>query len=203
MDLAKELNPTYVVPKDYYHDPQQTIKSVLEFIDMYKSDNIIIPLQPNDSWDYTECLTALGSYGKYFAIGGVAYSDDITQFQVINKTVPLVAKYGKVHLFGIFPSRWVGNTSRETPIWNYLHGVGKELVESMDSINCESAAITGEIFDLHMRRVPFDTTGELRNVEVKLHIAALSCWCVQIALNGTKKRSLVKWGGNLKNLKVI
>jgi len=193
---------TFVVPKDYFRDPAKTIESVKEFVYNYVyHGELLVPLQPDEKGNYWDCFQKLRDYSEYFGIGGLADLKDAEQFRRIKNAVTLISTEGvKIHLFGIFPSRWAGGS--ETDFWRWLVvDKNRDLIESCDSVVCETCAATGNIFDMNLHRHQMSTK-DRRNTEYKHALATANCWAVQCGVNEIPRKSPASaWGGNLSNLK--
>lgn len=99
--IAKQIQPTYVVPKDYFGDSKNTMKSIHDFLsikDSYLDDrtSLLIPLQ--NPWTIDASLEAF----EYFAIGGIINMSMIKKIRTIES---ILKKYPhkKFHLFGVLP----------------------------------------------------------------------------------------------------
>lgn len=86
LDKAADLNATYVVPKDYLHEPSKTTESVVEFFEMWEDHETtakpIVPLQPPHTDHYDELIDRLGNYAV-FAVGGIKDYDDAKKVEII------------------------------------------------------------------------------------------------------------------------
>jgi len=198
---SKKFAPDYVVPKDKFRDVKATISSVRAFTHLDYSGDLLIPLQPDGKGSYETCFTYLHELGDYFALGGLADLPDAAQLIRLKAGARMLFRSDKkCHLFGIFPSRWAGG--EESLLWKFLRSDGADMVTSMDSVVCETAAATGNAFDLQLHRHQMNTKG-VRNTEYKHALASLNCWAVQLNLNRVAKSTFQNFGGNLRKLKTF
>lgn len=126
LDLAHELQATYVVPKDYLHDQERTTESVREFMELYEDHPCVseplVPLQPPHD-EHHEVLSGFRAY----AIGGVKDEADSDKIAAARRMRD-VAGNAYLHGFGFGPTEEMLRTVRENP----------DLLDSMDSSTLET-----------------------------------------------------------------
>jgi hypothetical protein len=145
LDLADELNATYVVPADVLHEQKTTTERVNEFMRLYEEHSCnakpIIPLQPPHNQHYRE----LSGYSHYM-LGGVKEAPPIKQINAAKK-FRKEAGYGVyVHLLGAGCSKKIVEEIRANP----------RLLDSLDVSTPEQAPINGSILNEDMKQVDFD-----------------------------------------------
>lgn len=139
-----------VVPKDYKGDWQKTTQSVMQFFNYCEWDkDVIIPLQVNkaNNNSYRDCYDVLSQYdafGNWFGLGGLVGLKPREQLRRVASFVKYIQIIGhdiKIHLFGIYPRDSILLFIQQNP-----------LIHSLDTIVCESAAVSGQVIDLSQKR---------------------------------------------------
>jgi len=121
IETALEIDPQYVVPKDYPGEPRRTFHSTIDFIDKWDDVDhparVLVPLQP----PYEESYPAVDQYDNY-ALGGLKGRSASEQVDHLKRARAVMDDDDYVHAFGLGASRDLVDAIRADP----------DLVDSLD-----------------------------------------------------------------------
>jgi hypothetical protein len=121
IETALEVDPHFVVPKDYPGDPRRTFHSTVDFLDQWDDVDhpakVLIPLQP----PYEESYRAVDQY-DYYALGGLKPLAPNEQVEHLKRADAVMDADDYVHAFGLGACRDVVDALRTDP----------DLVDSLD-----------------------------------------------------------------------
>jgi len=200
-EKATIVNADYVVPKDYIRKPEETVHSIVNFVENYVTSgkwekDLIIPVQPAEDGTYDNCINLLLSefgqrelknMGGYIGLGGLkGIEDKKVQCKRIVAGVKLIHSFGFVaHLFGVYPGTYYRGSIN--PVFQYIRSRPAGLA-SLDSSVTETMAVTGRARDFggNIRKFP-DTRGD-ESVPWKVCIASANAWAVLNSINRNSRK---------------
>ncbi len=140
IERALELNPDYIMPKDYAGDQERTRESMKDFFDLYRyvypecAATPFVIIQPPYADEYWEHRDFYSQFG-HIALGGLQMFEPEDQIQRIKQFRREIGYNKYVHAFGIGTSLTVIKALREQP----------RLLDSLDCSTAEMVIASGDI----------------------------------------------------------
>jgi len=121
IETAREVDPTFVVPKDYPGEQRRTFHSTIDFLDKWDDVDhparVLIPLQP----PFEESYPSVNQYDNY-ALGGLKPLPPAEQVEHLKRANEVMDDDDYVHAFGLGACRDLVDAIRACP----------DLVDSLD-----------------------------------------------------------------------
>lgn len=150
IERALELNPDYIMPKDYVGDRERTRESMREFFDLYEAvyrecaATPFVIIQPPYSEEYRMYKDFYEQFG-HFALGGLQMFEPEEQVRRLERFRYEVGSNNYVHAFGIGTTLEVIRALRNNP----------RLIDSLDVSTAEMAISKNKIPDKTWKRSDF------------------------------------------------
>jgi len=139
LERALEMNPDYIIPKDYMGEQERTRKSMKEFFDLYRYSYpgcaatpfvVIQPPYADEYWKHSEFYEQFG----HIALGGLQQFTPEKQVKLIKRLRHEIGFNKYIHAFGVGTSLKMIKALRKEP----------RLLDSLDISTAETTIAKGK-----------------------------------------------------------